>query len=267
MAVDGNKIKVTNKILHLSEWSEVRIAYDEVTGKKLACKIIYKKKIVNNKILEAVSNELKIHKKLNHPNIIKIYHYAEDEDYLILFMEYGDGGDLLEYLVRHGELEESSARDIFKQLLDAISYLHNRSIVHRDLKPENFLIYHDKYIKIADFGLSTKITPDSLLEDWCGSPIYSSPELASRKPYIGTETDVWALGISLYMMLTGTQPFYSDSLTELFNKIMTSPVYYPDFLSDSSKDLLSKMLEKDSSKRITVENILQHPWLHNRTLM
>ena len=116
-------------------------------------------------------------------------------------------------------INEDQAKLIFRQIAEGVAYLHGEKIVHRDLKLENILISDDKIIKIIDFGFSTSVKGDKKLQFSCGTPHYMSPELAQKKDYLGPPADIWALGVLLFIMLTGKLPFFGDFEDDLYRRI------------------------------------------------
>lgn len=124
-----------------------------------------------------------------------------------MIMEYVSGGELFDYIVKHGKLQEHEARRFFQQIISGVDYCHRHMIVHRDLKPENLLLDHNMHVKIADFGLSNMMLDGEFLRTSCGSPNYAAPEVISGKLYAGPEVDIWSCGVILYALLCGTLPF------------------------------------------------------------
>jgi serine/threonine protein kinase len=140
-------------------------------------------------------------------------------------------------------------------------HIHKEGIAHRDLKPENILLVNDgEDLKVADFGLSNKLTDGASLLTSCGSPNYASPEVIEGLPYDGPGADVWSCGVILFALLTRNLPFESDSLPVLFESIRTARFTLPDYLSSSTKDLIKRMLQVDPEKRIKTHELLSHPW-------
>jgi carbon catabolite-derepressing protein kinase len=137
---------------------------------------------------------------------------------IIIVLEYA-GGELFNYIVANGRMQESRARRFFQQLISGIEYSHKLKIVHRDLKPENVLLDDDLNVKIADFGLSNEIKDGDFLKTSCGSPNYAAPEVIRGGLYTGPEIDVWSCGVILYVMLCGRLPFEDDDVQTLFTKI------------------------------------------------
>lgn len=213
---------------------------------------------------EKVKREIKILKMCDHPHIIHLYEVIETPTDVYVFIEYSSGGELFDYIVERGRLSESEARRFFQQLLSGVEYCHKNTIAHRDLKPENLLLDQDSNVKIADFGLSNCMRDGWFLKTSCGSPNYAAPEVISGRLYAGPEVDIWSCGVILYALLCGTLPFDDESIPYLFKKIKGGLYILPSYLSDESKDLISKMLITDPVKRITVDEIRQHPWFrHN----
>eukprot|EP01089_Gocevia_fonbrunei_P000284 TRINITY_DN10298_c0_g1_i1.p1 TRINITY_DN10298_c0_g1~~TRINITY_DN10298_c0_g1_i1.p1 ORF type:complete len:305 (+),score=37.45 TRINITY_DN10298_c0_g1_i1:176-1090(+) len=178
-----------------------------------------------------------------------------------LILEYVEGGELFEYLVKKGNLEPREALHFFEEILQGLEYCHAHLICHRDLKPENLLLDSNNNIKIADFGMASLMEDGSLLETSCGSPHYASPEVIMGKKYDGKQADVWSLGVILYALLTGSLPFDDDNIRQLLSKVKSGIFSMPQYLPHSLKDLLWKMLTVEPEKRITIAEIKRHPWL------
>ena len=152
-------------------------------------------------------------------------------------MEYCEGGELFNYIVKNQRLSEEEAAFFYYQLINGLEYIHSLGIVHRDLKPENLLLTNDHLLKIIDFGLSNYFTNDAdqkLLITPCGSPCYASPEMVAGKKYNGFKIDIWATGIVLYAMLCGYLPFEDKNNDDLFKKILECKVKYPRYIGDKS---------------------------------
>ncbi|ORX60691.1 Pkinase-domain-containing protein [Hesseltinella vesiculosa] len=206
--------------------------------------------------------ELAIMHLLRHPNICQLKEWVIEGDYYYMFLEYVDGGQLLDYIIQHGKLREKQARKFARQIASALDYCHRNSIVHRDLKIENILLTHDENIKIIDFGLSNIYSPSRLLSTFCGSLYFAAPELLKARHYTGPEVDVWSFGVVLYVLVCGRVPFDDTSLPALHAKIKSGIVdEYPDHLSKDCVDLLSKILVVDPRKRLTLNAIESHPWM------
>ncbi|OWT40678.1 serine/threonine-protein kinase [Cryptococcus neoformans] len=254
----------------------VKIAKHAVTGKYAAIKIVPKGLILNSrmsmseagaradKVLLGIEREIVIMKLIDHPNVLNLYDVWETSSELYLIMEYVPGGELFDYLVKRGRLPVSEALHYFQQIIYAVDYCHRFNICHRDLKPENLLLDKDKNIKVADFGMAAWEAGERMLETSCGSPHYASPEIVAGKAYHGSSSDIWSCGIILFALLTGRLPFDDDNIRSLLQKVKIGIFEMPDEIKDPARDLLKRMLEKDPEKRITMPEILSHPFFVSR---
>lgn len=254
----------------------VRLAKNIDTGKLAAVKIVPKsnfKKLENPKYRRLASPDGKDHlpygiereiiimKLIAHPNIMGLYDVWENKNDLYLILEYIEGGELFDYLIKRGKLQEFEAVSYFKQIIHGIGYLHQLNICHRDLKPENLLLDFNKNIKIADFGMAALEIKEKLLETSCGSPHYASPEIVAGKNYHGAPSDIWSCGIILFALLTGHLPFDDENIRKLLLKVQNGKFLMPPDLSLEAKDLITKMLQVNPADRVTIDEILQHPLL------
>ncbi|KAG2198516.1 hypothetical protein INT47_008620 [Mucor saturninus] len=206
--------------------------------------------------------EMAIMHLLRHPNICQLKEWVVQGDHYYMFLEYIEGGQLLDYIISHGKLREKLARKFARQIASALDYCHRNSIVHRDLKIENILITNHEEIKIIDFGLSNIYSPSRLLNTFCGSLYFAAPELLQARNYTGPEVDVWSFGVVLYVLVCGRVPFDDTSLPALHQKIKAGVVEYPDHLTKECIDLLSKILVVDPKKRETLSFVIHHPWMN-----
>ncbi len=182
-------------------------------------------------------------------------------------MELLEGGELLEQIVEKGNLSETKAKEAIMPIISAIQYFHEQGIIHRDIKLENILVPHnsDDYtqLKVADFGLA-KLLNEDLTETQCGSPGYVAPEILNKVPY-GKECDLWSIGIVAYIMLCGQPPFFNDDKFALYEEIKNGqPNYELDLwkqISPEGQDFIQRILVKDPMQRLTIPNMLAHPWL------
>ena len=229
---------------------------------KVAIKILDKKRIIEKDDLTRIKREFELLSKFDHPNIILIAEIFETQERYYSVMEYCEGGELFNYIVKKGNLTEEEASFFFYQLICGLEYLHSLGIVHRDLKPENLLLTENNLLKIIDFGLSHyhNANSDLMLETPCGSPCYASPEMVSGLRYDGYKIDIWACGVILFAMLCGYLPFEDKDNNKLFKKILECKVKFPEYLSKESKDLISKILVKDPNKRLSIKEIKNQPF-------
>lgn len=248
------------RTLGVGSFGKVKLAEHEPTGKKVAVKILNRHKIRAQQMEEKLKREIKILKLCLHPHIIRLYEVIETSTDVFVVTEYSSGGELFDYIVERGRLAEAEARRFFQQIISGVEYCHKHMIAHRDLKPENLLLDEQSNVKIADFGLSNCMRDGWFLKTSCGSPNYAAPEVISGKLYAGPEVDIWSCGVIVYALLCGTLPFDDESIPYLFRKIKGGIYILPSYLSDSSKDLISKMLVTDPLKRINIDEIRKHPW-------
>ena len=231
--------------------------------KKYAIKILPKDKIHEKKEYIRIKEIFDMLSKFNHTNVILIEEILESEDNYYCVMEYCEGGDLFDYIMKNRYLSENESAFFYYQLINGLEYIHSLGIVHRDLKPENLLLTKKHILKIIDFGLSNYFDmnePNYLLSTFCGSPYYSSPEMISMKKYDGFKVDIWATGIILYFMLCGSLPFKDKDKQNLFKKIIECKYTFPEFISKNAKNLINKILVKDPEKRISIAEIKKEPF-------
>jgi len=246
--------------------SKVVLATDS-TGNKVAIKVI-NKATLSESSRKLVDQEIKILKRVNNnqTNIIKLIGVIELENFRYVVQEYIEGGDLFEFILKQREgIGEKKVKKIFYQMCKGVQYLHQHYVVHHDLKLENTGIRSNGTIAIMDFGFCTEFTPDQLLSKFCGTLSYSAPELLLGKPYPPTPVDIWALGVSLFMMLAKRFPFDSEN-PDLLYKQATSRDYLQSLvhstpISDEARDLFMKIFVSNPYKRITITEILQHKFL------
>ncbi|CAN0303986.1 unnamed protein product [Bubo scandiacus] len=242
-------------------FGKVKLARHLLTGEKVAIKIMDKLALGDD--LHRVKIEIDAVKNLSHQHICRLYHVIETSKKIFMVLEYCPGGELFDYIISKDRLSEEEARVFFRQIVSAIAYIHSQGYAHRDLKPENLLIDEEHNLKLIDFGLCAKPKGglDNHLSTCCGSPAYAAPELIQGKAYIGSEADIWSMGVLLYALLCGFLPFDDENIMALYRKITKGKYSIPKWLSPSSTLLLNQMLQVDPKKRITVKHLLSHPWL------
>ncbi|KAG0282491.1 hypothetical protein BGZ96_000426 [Linnemannia gamsii] len=239
----------------------VKLARHRRTNEQVAIKIISKASLANRAAVNrGIEREIAIMKLINHPHVIRLYDVYETEKELFLIMEYVSGGELFEYLVNKGRLDEPEALRFFQQIIVGLAFCHKRKICHRDLKPENLLLDHRRNVKIADFGMASLQKSGRLLETSCGSPHYASPEVVTGMKYDGSSSDIWSCGIILYALLTGHLPFDDENIRQLLSKVKAGKFYMPTDISASARDLISRMLTVNPRRRITMQGVMMHPW-------
>ena len=247
-------------IIGKGTFSIVKLGEHKKTKEKVAIRIMQKNKILSKDDLIRIEREIEILKRLNHPNVIKIHKIYDDEKKFYIIMEFCENGELFNRIVEKKYLTEDEAALFYYQLINGLEYIHKNNIVHRDLKPENLLLSKNDLLKIIDFGLSNYTGNDILLGTPCGSPCYASPEMVSGKRYNGYMIDVWSTGIILFAMVCGYLPFEDNDNEILFSKILKCKIHYPKIMGNLTLDLMKKIITPDPKKRITLEQIKQHPF-------
>ena len=239
----------------------VRLATHTLTGEKVAIKILDKEKIIKEKDITRLKNEIKILKRLRHNNIVQLYGVINTKLSINLIMEYCQGEELLDFINRRQRLKEMEACIIFRQIISGIEYLGKNKVAHRDLKPENIVINTDNLnIKIVDFGLSNTYKNDELLRSQCGSLCFAAPEMISGKKYNGLSADIWSSGVILFSMVCGYLPFQDEETKILYQKITKGKYQIPYYISQLAGDLIHKILNINPKKRYTIELIKKHKW-------
>lgn len=241
-------------------FAKVKRAVHLLTGEKCAVKIMDKKSLGDD--LPRIYLEIEAMKNLSHQHICKIFQVIETQDQIFMVLEHCPNGELFDYIVARDKLTENEARQFFRQIVSALGFMHRQGFVHRDLKPENLLLDKNHKLKLIDFGLCAKTSNKDLkLKTCCGSPAYAAPELIMGKEYMGPEADVWSLGVLLFAILCGYLPFDDDNISNLYKKIQSGRYTVPDSLSPTCADLISNLLQVDPKKRLSMDQLLLHPWL------
>ncbi|KAG5306511.1 NUAK1 kinase, partial [Acromyrmex insinuator] len=249
------------KKLGQGTYGKVQLGINKETGQEVAIKTIKKCKIETEADLIRIRREIQIMSSVQHPNIIHIYEVFENREKMVLVMEYAAGGELYDYLSERKVLSEHEARRIFRQIATAVFYCHKHKICHRDLKLENILLDQVGNAKIADFGLSNVFDEQRLLNTFCGSPLYASPEIVKGTPYHGPEVDCWSLGVLLYTLVYGAMPFDGSNFKRLVKQISQSDYFEPKKPSPASP-LIKEMLTVCPSRRADIERICTHWWVN-----
>lgn len=246
-------------------FGKVRLYRDKFCKEmKYAIKTI-KKEGISTYLRDCIIEEVNILRDLDHPNIIKYYETYEDDHYLHIVMEYLAGEDLFKVITnkQYNNYTERDTADIIRNIFKALAFIHNKQIIHRDIKPENvlFSIPGDfQTLKLIDFGLATHTLNTNGRS--VGSPYYMAPEIIDGS--YSYKTDIWSVGVILYVLVTGKYPFTGRNQNEVFRNIK-SQSYNVRLLNNSqcsreAKDLISKLLIKDQKTRLSLEDALDHPW-------
>ncbi|XP_047204413.1 calcium/calmodulin-dependent protein kinase type 1D-like isoform X2 [Girardinichthys multiradiatus] len=247
-------------------FSEVYMVSEKKTGHLYALKCLKKKHLAHSNL----ENEINVLKRIKHENVVGLEDFYESRTHYYIVMQLVSGGELFDRILDKGVYTEKDASKVIKQVLEAVSYLHENSIVHRDLKPENLLYYNmdeNAKIMVTDFGLS-KALEHGVMSTTCGTPGYVAPEVLAQKPY-SKAVDCWSIGVITYILLCGYPPFFEENETRLFSKIMRAEYAFHspfwDEISESAKDFIRNMMEKTPTKRLTTKQALRHPWIAENT--
>lgn len=230
-------------------------------GEVVALKVIDKRKL-KKELYSKVCNEIEIHQTLNYHSIVKMYECFQDVNFMYLVLEYCGNGDLHHFLKRRGKpLPEAEARDLFSQLVDAVTHLHNNNIVHRDISLNNMLLTDNMSLKLSDFGLAKRLTgPQDTHRTMCGTPNFMSPETLANagRGFMG---DCWSLGCVLYHLLTGELPFEDKGVSEILRRVKSGKFHIPGNVSVDARSLIGLLLQTDPRNRVSAEDILKHSFM------
>lgn len=229
----------------------------------VAIKSINKKHMNDESAWKKVQLEISILEKLKHPNIVRLFEIFESEKHMLYVSELCVGGDLLTYVRKRRRLKESLAKYLFLQIIDGLRYMHSKGILHRDVKLDNILLDDTGKLKICDFGVSRFTKPGQLMTEQCGTPAYIAPEILRGQGYTGFAVDIWSAGVVLYAMIYGSVPFKGNGIQEMHPYIIAGDYKLGDEASDSAKDLMKKILNVDETRRLTIDEILEHEWMQN----
>uniref|UniRef100_A0A8D3DNH9 CaM kinase-like vesicle-associated protein n=1 Tax=Scophthalmus maximus TaxID=52904 RepID=A0A8D3DNH9_SCOMX len=272
----NNIADVTDKyeigqVLRAKEFCELCLAKDRQTDKVFVCKKFLKKD--GRKVRKAAKNEIMILKLVNHPNILQLIDTFETRKEYFIIQELATGGDVFDWILDQGNYTERDASNVIRQVLEAVAYLHSLNIVHRNLKLENLMYYtennHNKVV-LRDFYLSR--FENGAITEPCGTPEYLAPEVVARHRY-GRPVDCWAVGVIMFILLSGNPPFYDETEeenTDLHNRIIFCRIVAGEFefdsphwddISPAAKELVCRLMEVDQMLRITAQDALWHEWI------
>jgi len=253
------------KMLGSGAFGEVRVCVHRESGAQRAVKVLRKAHMDEDE-KRMFFNEINILKDLDHPNILKMYEFFEDEKRYYIVTDICKGGELFDEIVARQKFTERDASMLMKQVLSCINYCHQNHIVHRDLKPENILLEQNRefdQIKIIDFGTSLVVDENKKLDEKLGTPYYIAPEVLAKS--YGSKCDIWSCGVITYIVLSGIPPFNGASDQEIMKKVKVGKFSFADpvwnGMSDQAKDFITQLLIKDQNKRPSAAEALQHPWI------
>ena len=251
------------KELGCGSFGRVFLARHKKTKVQYAIKAIDKKNKTNIEEKPYFRRELEVMYKIHHPNVVKLFGHFEDNHYCYFIMEYISKGNVYNLLTlnKKKQLATKVVASIIKDVISATYFLHNMNppIIHRDIKPENVLLNDGIVAKLTDFGWSNYIEEEKERKTVCGTPIYLAPEIIKEKGH-DEKVDIWCIGVLLFELMTGSIPFQGKDIESLKNNILHLKITWPKEMNKDAKDLISKILKLDPSERISLEEMLEHPF-------
>ena len=250
--------------LGIGSYGRVYLVTNKFNNKKYALKVINKNKLMQiYSDCRLVQNEVEIHSKLNHPNIIRLYNMKETENEIQILLEFAEKGSLFDLIQKTNGLDELKAFEYFIQIVNAVYFLHQNNIIHRDIKPENILIDENNALKLCDFGWAKELNVNKRAT-FCGTMEYMAPEIVGSEMY-DFSVDIWSLGILLYELIMGHSPFRSKSKKD--RNIMIK-IKKHDLVFDKDKniskeciDLINRLLDMNPEQRLKIKDIFEHPFV------
>ncbi|KAM6937535.1 death-associated protein kinase 2 [Xenentodon cancila] len=253
------------------QFAIVKRCKEKSTGAEFAAKFIKKRQSRSSRRgvkREEIEREVNILQQLQHPNIVELHDVYENRTDVVLVLELVSGGELFDFLARKESLSEEEATQFIKQILDGVQHLHSKRIAHFDLKPENIMLLDRNVslprIKLIDFGLAHQIEDGAEFKNIFGTPEFVAPEVVNYEP-LGLEADMWSIGVITYILLSGASPFLGDTKQETLGNISAMDYDFDEeFFSNTSelaKSFIRQLLEKDTRKRMTIQDALNHPWI------
>jgi aurora kinase, other len=247
------------KPLGRGKFGNVYLAREKKSHYIVALKVLFKSQLAKAGVEHQLRREIEIQSHLRHNNILRLYGYFYDQSRIYLILEFAARGELYKDLQKLKRFPEERAAYYIGSLAASLHYCHEKSVIHRDIKPENLLVDSKGEVKIADFGWSVH-APSSKRHTLCGTLDYLPPEMVEGQAHDNT-VDVWSLGVLCYEFLVGNPPFEAQGHSETYRRIAKVDLKFPPHLSDGAKDLISRLLVKDPSKRWTLPQVMQHPWI------
>ncbi|CAG8733397.1 2465_t:CDS:1, partial [Funneliformis mosseae] len=243
-------------------FGRVYMAREKTSMKVVAIKVIFKKEIRENNMVEQLRREVEIQSHLRHPNILRLYGYFHDKDRVFLVLEFAENGELYKRLQNYGPFTERQTACYISQIAVALSYLQKKKVIHRDMKPENLLLSNNDIVKVSDFGWAIHTSGlNQRRTTFCGTPDYLAPEMIIENLGYDQKIDSWALGVLCYEFLVGKPPFMVEDIGETYKKIATVDYKIPNQISPEAKNFISSLLQSDPEKRLPLDRIAIHPWI------
>ncbi|WWC59510.1 uncharacterized protein I303_102066 [Kwoniella dejecticola CBS 10117] len=251
------------KVIGKGSFGKVMQVRKRDTLRIYALKTIRKAHIVSRSEVTHTLAERTVLAQVNCPFIVPLKFSFQSTEKLYLVLAFVNGGELFHHLQREGKFNETRSRFYAAELLLALEHLHGFNVIYRDLKPENILLDYSGNIALCDFGLcKLNMSASDTTNTFCGTPEYLAPELLSGHGYTKC-VDWWTLGVLLYEMLTGLPPFYDENTNEMYRKILSDPLRFPDSMGSEARSLLTQLLNRDPTRRLGVngaQEIKDHPF-------
>ncbi|KAE9603792.1 hypothetical protein Lal_00002340 [Lupinus albus] len=264
------------KPLGRGKFGHVYLAREKRSNHIVALKVLFKSQLQQSQVEHQLRREVEIQSHLRHPHILRLYGYFYDQAYLFLclyiiriypcikrvylILEYAPKGELYKELQKCKYFSERRAATYVASLARALIYCHGKHVIHRDIKPENLLIGAQGELKIADFGWS--VHTFNRRRTMCGTLDYLPPEMVESVEH-DASVDIWSLGVLCYEFLYGVPPFEAKEHSDTYRRIVQVDLKFPPkpIVSSAAKDLISQMLVKDSTQRLPLHKLLEHPWI------
>eukprot|EP01083_Nonionella_stella_P069748 186139_1 len=247
------------KRLGRGKFGKVYLAREKRSKYIVAIKVLWKKQLYASKVEHQLRREVEILSHLKHKHITRLFAFFADKDKFYLVLEYCPGGEVFNKLRDDGTFSERDTANYIRDVTNALEYCQSKHVIHRDIKPENLLFDHQMNIKLADFGWSVHSSQNRRITI-CGTPAYIAPEMLEKKRH-DPSVDIWALGVLMYEFLCGMPPFECDKPQEMYKRIKDVKFIFPGHVSPDARDLIRKLLNKDPSKRLKLEEVLNHPFI------
>lgn len=229
-----------------------------------AGKMISKASLTKSRARQKLMSEIKIHRSLNHSNIVRFEHFFEDSENVYILLELCTNQTLSELIRRRKRLTELEVQCYTFQVISALKYLHAHRVIHRDIKLGNLFLSEKMEIKVGDFGLATKLEFDGERKRTiCGTPNYIAPEILDGSSGHSYEVDTWSLGVLIYTMLIGKPPFETNDVKLTYRRIKMNAYSFPEQvpISKEARDIISEILINDPTSRPSLDDLLNHPFL------
>ncbi|KAH8672097.1 serine/threonine-protein kinase [Tricladium varicosporioides] len=244
------------------KFGRVYLVRERSSGFVCALKVLHKNELKHGDAEKQVRREIEIQSNLRHPNILRLFGHFHDSKRIFLILEFAGKGELYKHLRKENRFPEWKAAQYIAQMAAALKYCHKKHIMHRDIKPENILLGIHGEIKLSDFGWSVH-APSNRRDTLCGTLDYLPPEMLKPgrdKNVYSNKVDLWSLGVLTYEFLVGEAPF-EDTPVMTQRKIARGEMTVPNFVSAEARDLIKRLLVLDPEKRITLDQVQEHPWI------